>query len=294
MWRSMTGYGQAVRNPHGFQLRVEMKSVNNRYLEISIRMQREWMMLEETLKKIIRQSISRGRVDVFVTIERDAGAERDVQVNMPLAKAYVAAADMLREAFHLSDTVTLQHLLMLPDMLSVKETSSDDMNAVGNEVQQCVRDALEQLIAMREAEGSLLRADLLNRIDAAEKIRAEMLALAPLAVAETSEKLRQRVQELLTDPSLFDEARFATEVAIMADRMNIDEELTRLASHFAQFRRLADSREPVGRKLDFLLQEMNREVNTIGSKANVTALSAKVVEMKAELEKIREQVQNIE
>ncbi|WP_248926454.1 YicC/YloC family endoribonuclease [Paenibacillus hamazuiensis] len=295
MIRSMTGFGQANRLIAGYRVQIDAKSVNHRYCEAVIRLPREWLALEDPLKKTVQLAVKRGRIDLFVSIERENAPGKAVSIDWSLAEGIRQAAGQLKERFGLTDAIGLKELLQFPDVVKITDKLLEADDTIVAEFQKCAEAALERLTAMREAEGRHLRADLLQRLDDLEEKRREMRRFAPLVVQEYAQKLRQRIQELLSaQTAVIDEQRLAMEVAIFADRANVDEELTRLESHFLQFRSLLDSGEPAGRQLDFLVQEMNREVNTIGSKAGHVELTGRVVSMKAELEKIREQVQNIE
>ncbi|KIL41141.1 stress-induced protein [Gordoniibacillus kamchatkensis] len=293
MIRSMTGYGQAQGELPGTIVLIDVKSVNHRFLETVVRLPRELQSLEEPLRKTVQQAARRGRFDVFVTVERSAEGESGVDIDWPLVHAYAGAARELRGKLGLQDELTLQHLLQLPDVVRLRNSAAGD-----EETRQVLVDvlgsALAALTRMREDEGIHLCADLSSRLDALEAERQKVAKLAPEAVHSYAAKLKERIRELLRGETGIDEQRMAGEIALMADRSNVDEELTRLDSHIRQFRKLLQSAEAVGRKLDFLIQEMNREVNTIGSKSAHTDITACVIEMKAELEKMREQVQNIE
>lgn len=295
MIRSMTGFGQASRMVAGYRVQIDMKSVNHRYSEVVVRLPREWLALEEPLKKTVQQTIKRGRVDVFVAIERETARGKTVRVDWELVEGIRQAAEQLAARLQLKDSLGIHHILQIPDVVSFADQQLEADETIVKQFQECAEEAALRLTAMREAEGRHLREDIWQRIDVLEAERAEMKRLAPLVTEEYAQKLRQRIQSLLSAQSApVDEQRLAMEVAVFADRASIDEELTRLDSHFRQCRLLLDSGEPAGRKLDFLVQEMNREVNTIGSKANHVELTNRVVLMKAELEKIREQVQNVE
>ncbi|TVY08739.1 YicC/YloC family endoribonuclease [Paenibacillus cremeus] len=290
---SMTGFGQASVSVAGFQLRIDLKSVNHRYCEVAVRMPREWARYEDAVKQAVLQLVKRGRVDAFVTIERERQSSQAIEIDWDLAAGYMQAAEQLRERFGLTDQLTLKDLLSLPDLVAMKELPDTGDEHMRQAIVACATQAAQELLEMRAREGAFLLADLEQRLAGLERSRQEAAVLAPQAVKEHAEKLRTRIQELLQQEAP-DESRLAMEVAVFADRVAIDEELTRLHSHCGQFKGLLHSREPVGRKLDFLVQEMNREVNTIGSKANHASLTALVVDMKAELEKMREQIQNIE
>lgn len=293
MIHSMTGFGQAGRTACGYRIQVEIKSVNHRYAETTVRMPRDWLSFEDAIKKRVAQAVKRGRVDVFVNMEREGESGKSVELDWDLARGYLEAARQLKDKLGFVEDVSLTDLLQIPDVIRFVDRSASDRELPGAELLGCVGEAVEQLAVMRRTEGSHLLEDLDMRLGVLEGYHARVKAVAPRVVEEYRQKLAARLQELLGQAPL-DEDRLAMEAAVFADRSNIDEELTRLNSHFIQFGKLLRSEEQAGRKLDFLIQEMNREVNTIGSKANQSELSALVVDMKAELEKIREQVQNIE
>lgn len=294
MIRSMTGFGQSGRRISGFRIQVEAKSVNHRYAETAVRMNREWLFLEDAIKKCISRDIRRGRVDVFVTIEPDGQSGKKLQIDWEMAHAYMEAARELKTRFGLADEPGLKDLLNVPSMLSWGEHDPVNPALPEEELLACVEEAAVQLASMRATEGVHLHGDLIRRLAVVDGLLTGLKAIAPEVVEDYRRKLAARLQELLPLEAAVDDTRLEQEAALLADRSNIDEELTRLASHVAQFSELLGADEPVGRKLDFLIQEMNREVNTIGSKANRYELSKLVVDLKAELEKIREQVQNIE
>ncbi|MCG7407609.1 YicC family protein [Paenibacillus sp. ACRRX] len=291
---SMTGYGQSTQEIGGYKISMEMKSVNHRYSEIVVRMPREWTCYEDRLRRMVQQRIVRGRVDVFINKERAGESTSSVEINMQVVDAYMQAAEQLRQKYGMSGHVDVNELLRLPDVMTVREvtTWSDE------QLQACLEDglseALEGLCRMRAIEGSHLEQDTKERLARLEAIHAELVEWAPVVVTDYRAKLKQRLEQLADQHLTFDDAKYGMEVAIFAERSNVDEELTRLKSHLQQFNQLLSSNEPIGRKLDFLIQEMNRETNTIGSKANHLELVNRVVEMKAELEKIREQVANME
>lgn len=293
MVRSMTGFGQAGRTAAGCRIQVDLKSVNHRYTESMVRLPREWLHLEDALKKLIQKEVKRGRVDAFVTVEREGESGQSVELDLNLVRGYMEAARRMQEKLGVSGVLTVRDLIGIPDVVRFRDDAAADRDILEKELLACAEDALLQLAVMRKAEGSHLQEDLKRRLEIMRKHHRDVKAISPRVAEEYREKLKLRLKELLDSVPL-DENRLAMEAAVFADRSNIDEELTRLESHFAQFDKLLLSEEPSGRKLDFLIQEMNREVNTIGSKANHSELSGSVVEMKAELEKIREQVQNIE
>lgn len=295
MSHSMTGYGNSARRCGGYLIQIEAKSVNHRYCEVVVRMPREWTCYEDGLKRLVQRYIKRGRIDVYINKEQEQAGTLPFVLNTGLVESYLRAAEELRERYGLEGSLSAGELLSLPDMLIAPDWSSQEAR---NEEpwEATLLDGLEEaminLVTMRKQEGEHLRKDLEERFNRLEELQAELTVLAPEVVLEYRAKLRGRLNELLD--GAVDEHRFAMEVAVFADRSNIDEELIRLASHFSQCRELLGSTEPIGRKLDFLIQEMNRETNTIGSKANHLALVNRVVEMKAELEKIREQAANLE
>ncbi|MCZ8520208.1 MULTISPECIES: YicC/YloC family endoribonuclease [Paenibacillus] len=293
MVTSMTGFGQAECTMAGYRIGIDLKSVNHRYCEIVVRMPKEFARYENAVKAAIGQHVKRGRVDAYVTVERAGGTPQNVHIDWDLVLGYSAAAELLRERLSLQDSLTLRDLLSIPGLLITASSDvPEDEDGTEAALAGCAGEAAAALCAMRRREGAFLLGELEQRIAVLEEHRSAAAVLAPLVVRDYAEKLKQRIADLLQQPP--DESRLAMEVALFADRASIDEELTRLNSHSVQFRELLRLEEPQGRRLDFLVQEMNREVNTIGSKANDARLSALVVEMKSELEKLREQIQNIE
>lgn len=293
---SMTGYGHSIRHFGGFVIQFEMKSVNHRYAEVVIRMPREWTCYEERLRRLVLRRIKRGRIDVFISKERDGDSSLPYVLNSYVVESYLAAAKELSSKYGVPGRLEVKDLLSLPDVLIAPDIAvkhnGDEEDGWGRVLHEGLEEAADDLIQMRQREGLHLVRDLEGRLERLDEIHAELVGMAPEVVKEYRTKLQGRLQELLEGS--IDEQRFAMEVALFADRSNIDEELTRLKSHFGQCRGLLQANEPIGRKLDFLIQEMNREVNTIGSKANHLGLVNRVLEMKAELEKIREQAANIE
>lgn len=292
---SMTGYGSSARIFGGYIIQFEIKSVNHRYSEVVLRMPREWTCYEDGLRRLVQRDLKRGRVDVYISKEQDDDSSLPFVLNSGVVESYLRAAEDLKVKYGLESSLNAKDLLSLPDVL-VSPDHALDGDTAGEAWESVLVDGLEEALAglleMRRKEGLHLAADLEQRLVRLEQIHAELIAMAPQVVSDYRSRLKSRLSELLE--GAFDEHRFAMEVAVFADRSNIDEELTRLGSHFVQCRTLLQASEPVGRKLDFLIQEMNRETNTIGSKANHLALVNRVVEMKAELEKIREQAANLE
>ena len=289
--QSMTGYGRGSAERDGREIAVELKSVNHRFLDLACRMPRNLGFLEETARKQISERLARGHVDVFVTYANRREDASTLRVDTAKAMAVYAAGRELRGALSLGQDLSVADLMRFPDVV-VSTENEEDAEAVWAVFAEAVSAALEQLVSMRAAEGGHLKRDLLSKAQAIDDLRQEIAGRAPEVVAQYREKLRQRLTDLLQGS--LDEARFATEVAIFADRASIDEELVRLESHIRQIRGLAEEDAPVGRRLDFLVQELNREFNTIGSKAMDAEIARRVVEGKNEIEKMREQVQNIE
>ena len=291
--QSMTGYGRAFVEIDGRQMTVEVKSVNHRFLDIAFRMPRNLMFLEDAARKAVGAKLSRGHVDVFVIYRNLRTDARTVQVDEALFGAY---ADALRSLAELSgsglrDDRTLMGIARMPDVMTVTE-ADEDQDAVRALMLAALNEALEGLVAMRGREGDTIRADLSGRVDAIERMTAAVEARYPETVEEYRQRLKSAVAELVD--SGVDENRLLMEVAIMADRSAIAEEIVRLNSHVQQLRALLDATEPVGRRVDFIVQELNREVNTISSKSQDIPITRLTVDMKAEIEKLREQVQNIE
>lgn len=292
MIRSMTGYGRDQQLLHGRSITVEIRSVNHRYFEFSCRAPRGCAFLEDRLKRSLQSAISRGKVEVSLTLQTIESRHASVAVDHALAGQYLTALRALGEEYSLPDDLTLSSVARLPDVFTLCRDEEDE-EELAADVLQVLQNALDRFVAMREAEGERLRADVLSRVVTMEEHLSFVEERSPQTVMEYRARLTAKLTELLNG-AVPDEARILTEAAIVADRLAVDEETVRLRSHFAQLRRIMESTEPVGRKLDFLVQEMNRETNTIGSKCSDTAIAGHVVEMKSEIEKIREQIQNIE
>lgn len=292
MVRSMTGYGRCELAENGREITVEIKSVNHRYFEINTRVTRGYGFVEDKLKKYLQTKISRGKLDVYVSIGESDEGLANVTVNHNLASGYINALREIGMKYGLPDDITISSVARYSDIFSVHKEAEDE-EKIWNELKPAVDSALADFLAMREAEGERMKADVLSRAESIIKIVGEIEKRSPQTVIEYKAKLTSRINELLENASV-DEQRIATEAAIFADKIAVDEETVRLRSHFAQMNSIMNSGEPIGRKLDFILQEMNREANTIGSKVTDAELAHKVVDIKAELEKIREQIQNIE
>ena len=289
---SMTGYGKGTAARDGRELTVELKSVNHRFLDVSMRLPRILSCIEDPLRAAIAKRLSRGHVDVFVNYRNLRSDAKTVRVDATLLWAYVKAANEANETLHLPNDLTLSNVLRLPDVTEIVPADEDTDALVALAV-EAANLALDGLIEMRKAEGERLKAALALGVDAMDAYREQILARAPFVAEDYRRKLNERIESVLNDTEI-DRARLATEVALFADRCCIDEELVRLKSHIAQFRAYLDAAEPVGRNMDFIVQEMNRECNTIGSKANDAALTKAVLGCKAEIEKLREQIQNVE
>ena len=292
MLKSMTGYGRSEMTVGGRHIIFEIKSVNHKYFEFNSRISRGYLFLEDKLKAYVQGKLSRGKVDVFLQIETLEDADVQVQVNHSLAAGYYAALQELRERYSLPDEPTLALLTRYGDIFSVHRAPENE-EEIWQAVQQAAEPAVESFLRMREAEGARLREDILSKAQRILELVGQVEQETPQTVKEYQERLEAKIQELLGDAH-FDEQRVLTEVAVFADKVAVDEETVRLRSHFQQLEKLIDSQEPVGRKIDFLVQEMNREANTIGSKSVNSKIAYLVVDIKSEIEKIREQVQNVE
>ena len=292
MIKSMTGYGRSECDIHGRTLTVEVKSVNNRYLDCNVRLPRIYSCAEDGIQRRVKQTISRGKVDVYVNVENSSEAAVSVTLNQSVAAGYLSALHSMADTFQLPGEITVGLLSRFPDVFRVDKVP-EDLEQLTEDLHQTAEVALADYDAMRSREGMKLSEDLRGRLLALENYTGQVEERSPRTVACYREKLTAKLQEVLADRQL-DESRVLTEAAIFADKVAVDEETVRLRSHIEQFRAMLAEGSPVGRKLDFLIQEMNRETNTIGSKCNDLEVSTIVVNMKAEIEKIREQVQNIE
>lgn len=292
MIKSMTGFGRAQETVDGMTVTVELKSVNHRYFEFTAKVPRTYGFLEEKLKSFLNARVSRGKMECYVSIENLEESDMEVVVNPSLAKGYVDALRTLSETFGLKEDYSAISIAKFPDVLTLRKAPADE-EKIWNAVQKVTELAVERFVTMRETEGEKLRADILSKADTILEHVAFVESRSPQTVREYHEKLRQRMAELLENTQV-DEQRLLTEAAIFADKVAVDEETVRLRSHISQLREFLNADEPIGRKLDFLVQEMNRESNTIGSKAQDVEIAKRVIAIKAEVEKIREQVQNIE
>ncbi|MBU7008456.1 YicC/YloC family endoribonuclease [Phosphitispora fastidiosa] len=292
MVKSMTGYGRGENETQEKAFTVEIRSVNHRFCEVVVRMPKYYIALEDRIRKLIQEYVSRGRLDVFINVSDLGRGNKSIQVDKDLAMAYYNALEDLGETLGISDKPGIIDIARLPDVI-VTEDVPDDLDIIWPVLQKAVEEAVEKIVEMRTTEGSRLREDLLMRAGRLEQYTETITGRAPAVVSEYREKLKLRLKELDAEVDI-DEARLASEIAVFADRSNISEELVRLRSHFEELRTTLSQDEPAGRKLDFLVQELNREFNTIGSKANDVNITSMVIKAKSEVEKIREQVQNIE
>lgn len=292
MVMSMTGFGRAEVSVGTRDIIVEIKSVNHRYFEFSCRTGRGYSFLEDKLKKYVNERVGRGKVDMYVSITENDDTSVEVELNKPLAAGYVNAMHALAEEYGITDDISVTGLSRFGDIFQIHRPPTDE-DAVFADVKVAADIALEQFLSMRRVEGEKLKEDILNRAETIIAIVGEIEERSPVTVQEYRDRLYARLQEILSSNDI-DEQRILTEAAVFADKVAVDEETVRLRSHFDQMRAFLSADEPVGRKLDFIVQEMNREANTIGSKVTDSQLAHKVVEIKGEIEKIREQVQNIE
>ena len=291
MIKSMTGYGKSNLSKDLREYQIEIKSVNHRYLDISVKMPKAISYLEDVIKKEVAKNIKRGKVDVFVTFANNSTEGRQIKINKEIAKIYIEELKALAKQEGILENIEVTEISKYPDVLSIKNTQDDDV--IQEEVTKVVAEATENLFSMRQIEGEELAKDILRRTRFIEGKITEISSLSTGLIEEYVVKLEGRIKELLKDQEI-DKQRLAQEVVIYADKCSIEEEITRLRSHISQLKVLLNSEETVGKKLDFLIQEMNRETNTIGSKANNLEITNRVVDIKTEIENIREQIQNIE
>ncbi|WP_026689959.1 YicC/YloC family endoribonuclease [Alteribacter aurantiacus] len=291
---SMTGYGSSLQQNDSFHVTVEMKSVNHRFSEVNIRMPRPFLMIEDRLKKAVGKLVNRGKVDVFITIGGESVSKRAVNVDWDLLEQYVTTFEEMKKRFNVNKSdFPFEQMLTHEDVISIDE-SDDVSEEVKSLLIHAVEQAAVQLHTMRQEEGKELYRDLIHRSSLMREWATQLKEYAPIVSEQYQERLHKRVNQFLEGKFEADEGRILTEVAVYSDKSDIQEELTRIDSHLKQFDAILEGGGVVGRKLDFLVQELNREFNTIGSKANDIQISQRVVDLKSELEKVREQVQNIE
>lgn len=292
MLKSMTGYGRSQKIINGRDILVEIRSVNHRYYEYSSRIPRAYNYIDEKLKALIKQNVSRGKIDINVTISNIEGRDTEIAVNKGIAEGYVNALRSIADELGVKDDITLSKLIKIPDIFSIQKTP-DDEEQLWNDVSEVAGEAIEKFVKMRETEGEKLRSDVLEKTAFILEMVQKVEEFSPQTVENYRNRLYQKLTEVLEGKEI-DQQRIITESAVFAEKIAVDEETVRLRSHISQLTDLLDSCGAIGRKLDFIVQEMNREVNTIGSKAQDLNITRLVVDMKAELEKIREQIQNIE
>ncbi|MBC7088255.1 MAG: YicC family protein [Tissierellales bacterium] len=292
MVRSMTGYGKYIYENSTLKIQCEIKSVNHRYLDINVKIPRYILKYEETIKRIAKQNIVRGKVDIYFSFDFLSDSLIKIVPDLNIAKSYLNAFNSIKETINIPGELYISDFIKLPDIISRQEQDIDD-NILSNGINLVLKGALEDFNNMRINEGNQLKKDLLDKIGNIENIISSIESISYTLVDEYKLKLEQRISSILENIPV-DEDRLAMEIVIFADRSGIDEEITRLKSHIIQFKQILENEDIIGRKLDFLIQEINRECNTIGSKSTNLTITNQVVELKTELEKIREQVQNIE
>ena len=292
MIKSMTGYGRSKQQINGRDITFEIRSVNNRFIDLNIRLHRAYAPLEDRIKQLVSETISRGKIDISVTVDLLEGETVELSLNREYLESYLALMENIKEEYDIKGDVTLAMLSSKQEIFNARRPDAD-MDEMWSCILPVAKSAIEQFMKMRETEGEKLKADILSHLDVLREIAGKIKERAPEVVKEYNEKMRLRIQELLGDVKA-DESRLLTECAVFADKADINEELVRLYSHFDQFAQTLEQKAPVGRKLDFMLQELNREINTTGSKSNDLTITQLVIEGKSELEKIREQIQNIE
>lgn len=292
MIKSMTGYGSAKGSAEGLEISIELKSVNNRYLDTSVRLPRSFLFAEDAVKAAVQSHISRGKVDVFISVDSSGADNMTVKVNEPLLRGYLEALRHIGEEYSLNDDISVMNISRFPDVLSV-EKKDLDAEAISQAICEIAEKALEDFDSMRLREGEKLRDDVLSRLSTIDSLVSTVEAEAPKTVAQYRARLEQKMAEVLGNTGI-DENRILAEAAIFADHIAVDEETVRLRSHMSQLKTMINGNSPTGRKIDFLIQEFNREANTIGSKCQNSDVAHIVVDLKSEIEKIREQIQNIE
>lgn len=289
---SMTGYGRGLKTTSEYSVTLDIRTVNHRYLDLNFRIPKNYGFIEDGLRRELSRILFRGKVDVMVSIESFSSAKSGIKLNRTMVETYLRAIEVLKTDFHLSGEADLGVILDLPEVLQSQQLEEDEAKVL-EVVKQALKEALSNLLEMRQREGAKLAADLQQRLTFLSELRLKILELAPAVVSVYQEKLLKRIAEL-TENVEIDSNRIAMEVALFADRSDIHEELIRIESHLHQFLQTLSATGQVGKRLDFLIQELNREINTIGSKANELQITQIVIEFKSELEKLREQVQNIE
>ena len=292
MLKSMTGYGRKEEIADGKKILCEIKSVNHRYSDYNIKVPRYYGFLEDRVRNLVSEYVKRGKIDIYIAVESFGEADKEITVNVELAKNYYDALLTLRDRLGLKDDITAMGISRYPDIFEIKQKEEDE-EAVWETVKKVLVPTIEAFVSMREREGERIEKDLTERIEYMKTLAKKVEERSPQTVKQYSDRLYEKIKEVLEDKNV-DDARVLTEVAIFADKVAVNEELVRLSSHFEEFCGIIKTPEPAGRKLDFLIQEINREINTTGSKAVDIEIAKTVVELKAETEKLREQIQNIE
>ena len=292
MIRSMTGYGRAVQTIDGREITVEMRAVNNRYLDLNVKLPRMYAFAEDAVKSAVKAQIARGKLDVFITVGGAVDESLQISLNKPVLEGYLSALRTIASEYDVRDDISVMALSRLPDVFTVEKQETDEQKLTAD-LLSVVNEAVAKFNAMREKEGQAMEADLRSRAKTVLALVEKVEARSPVTLAEYRARLTEKMQEVL-DTTNIDEGRILQEAAVYADKIAVDEETVRLRSHLSQLDQMLTAGGAIGRKLDFLLQEFNREANTIGSKGNDLEQARTVVELKAELEKIREQTQNIE
>ena len=292
MIRSMTGYGRAEKTIDGREITVEMRAVNNRYLDLNVKLPRMFGFAEDAVKSVVKKNVARGKMDVFITVNVTSDESMRISLNKPVLEGYLAALGSIAADYGVRDDVSVMSLARLPDVFVVEKQEEDEQKLT-DDILSVVQEALDKFSAMREKEGAAMEQDLRSRAKTVLSLVEKVEARSPITLAEYRARLTEKMQEVLGQTNI-DEGRILQEAAVYADKIAVDEETVRLRSHLNQLEQMLTNGGAIGRKLDFLLQEFNREANTIGSKGNDLEQARTVVELKAELEKIREQTQNIE
>lgn len=294
MIKSMTGFGRCRTVLHGREISVEIKSVNHRFFEFSCRTPKGYGFLDDKLKALVNSRVSRGKIDMFVTVGTAEDTPAEVKINHSLVSGYINAMKEISETYGIENDVTVTAISRFPDVYTVSKTPENE-EEITADVLEAANTAIDGFIAMREAEGEKMKADILGRAEVILATVEEIEERSPQTVKEYEERLLDRINKTLLDYNInIDEQRVLTEVAVFADKVAVAEETVRLRSHFAQLSKIMESQTPIGREIDFIIQEMNREANTIGSKVQDAEIAHKVVKIKSEIEKMREQIQNIE
>ncbi|WP_240649016.1 YicC/YloC family endoribonuclease [Anaerosphaera multitolerans] len=288
----MTGYGMGIASNDTYSIKVEMKSVNNRYCDIAIKLPKNLLSIEDKIKRIVKQNVNRGKIDVFINVDYINSKNVKIDINSALAEEYYNVLRKLNDQFNLDSEITLRDIYLMQGVI-VSKSEEENTDEYFLLIEEALNQALKGFLGMREIEGENLKKDFEEKISKVYEISEAIKLRAPIALKENTEKLRSTISQNI-DAENLDLARLTTEVAIMADKLSIDEEITRIFLHLEQFNDIINLKGAVGRKLDFLIQELNREVNTIGSKTGDIEILKNVVDLKSEIEKIREQVQNIE